>query len=554
MLSRLQKNPGLRLAIIGAISFFLFTLVLALHRHFTFYSSYDQGIFNQVFWNGTHGRFFQSSLSSQLSTNVVHASELPEVYYHRLGQHFTPALLLWLPIYYLFPYPATLTILQVILVSAAGLVLYVLARQYLEPQIAGMITISYYGANAVLGPTLSNFHDSSQIPLLIFSLLLAMEKRWWWLFALLSIAVVTVREDSGISLFSIGFYLIVSRRYPRIGLGVCCFSLAYLLVLTNLIMPIFSNDISKRFMLERFGQYVDGNEASTLDVIVGMIKRPWLLLHELITPPGATLRYLLGHTLPLAFVPFLSPASWLVPGFPLIKLLIGKGMSVLSITIRYAMTIVPGLFYGAILWWAGQGWRNFKPNLKELEPRKLTFSFQRFWMFCIGLSLLFTLTSNPNRTFYFLVPDSVDPWVYVSLPEQWQHASKIYPLLAKIPPEASVSATTYIIPHLSGRREIIRLPDLQLRNDERQVESVDYIIGDLWQLRRYQSAFDDDREKLQSIIAMLDRVIPEKEYGVRDFEEGVILLQKGQPNNPEALSAWSAFRLEIEPILNKGKG
>jgi len=554
MLSKIQKNPGLRLAIIGAISFFLFTLVLALHRHFTFYSSYDQGIFNQVFWNGTHGRFFQSSLSSQLSTNVVHAGELPEVYYHRLGQHFTPALLLWLPIYYLFPYPATLTVLQVTLVSAAGLVLYILARQYLEPHVAGMITISYYCANAVLGPTLANFHDSSQIPLLVFSLLLAMEKRWWWLFALLSIILVTVREDSGISLFSIGFYLIVSRRYPRIGLGVCCFSLAYLLVLTNLIMPIFSNDISKRFMLERFGQYVDGNEASTLDVIRGMVSRPWILLHELISPPGATLRYLLGHTLPLAFVPFLSPASWIVPGFPLLKLLIGKGMSVLSITIRYAMTIVPGLFYGAILWWAGQGWKNFKYNLAQLEPRKLTFSFQRFWVFCIGLSLLFTVTSNPNRTFYFLIPDSVDPLVYVSLPEQWQHAGKIYPLLAKIPADASVSATTYIIPHLSGRREIIRLPDLELRNDERQVEKVDYIIGDLWQLRRYQSAFDDDRSKLKSIIAMLDRIIPEKEYGVREFEEGVILLEKGEVNNPEALAAWSAFRLEMEPILNKSKG
>lgn len=146
MLSKFIAKPGLKLAVIGAIVFFILALFFGLNRHFTFYSSYDQGIFNQVFWNGIHGRFFQSSLSSQLSTNVVHANEIPEVYYHRSGQHFTPALLLWLPLYAIFPNPATLTVLQVSLVTAAGLVLYLLAKEYVEPKVAGMITISFYGA------------------------------------------------------------------------------------------------------------------------------------------------------------------------------------------------------------------------------------------------------------------------------------------------------------------------------------------------------------------------------------------------------------------------
>ncbi|NEN95597.1 MAG: DUF2079 domain-containing protein, partial [Moorea sp. SIO3I7] len=246
----MTKKPGLKLVITAAIAFFLFTLIFTLHRHYTFYSSYDQGIFNQVFWNGIHGRFFQSTLSSQLSTNVVHNGEVPNVYYHRLGQHFTPALLLWLPLYALFPFPATLTVLQVTLVTAAGVVLYILARQYLQPMLAAMITVSFYCANAILGPTLANFHDICQIPLFVFGLLLAMEKRWWWLFWLLAILILAVREDSGIGLFGVGFYLIVSRRYPRIGLAVCTLSFGYILVLTNLIMPIFSEDISQRFMIE----------------------------------------------------------------------------------------------------------------------------------------------------------------------------------------------------------------------------------------------------------------------------------------------------------------
>ncbi len=127
-----QKNSSLKWVVGVAIAFFIICLSLTLHRYFSFYASYDQGIFNQVFWNGAQGRFFQSSLSSALSTNVVHQGEFPSVSYHRLGQHFTPALLLWLPLYALFPSPVTLSVLQVTLITAAGLVLYLLARQHLE--------------------------------------------------------------------------------------------------------------------------------------------------------------------------------------------------------------------------------------------------------------------------------------------------------------------------------------------------------------------------------------------------------------------------------------
>jgi len=58
-------------------------------------------------------------------------------------------------------------------------------RRYLEPPLAAMITVSF-AAIAVIGPTLST-SDICQIPLFVFGLLLAMEKRWWWLFWLLSV-------------------------------------------------------------------------------------------------------------------------------------------------------------------------------------------------------------------------------------------------------------------------------------------------------------------------------------------------------------------------------
>jgi uncharacterized membrane protein len=542
MLSKMQEklpkifklkagNASKTVLLLAGIFFFL-CLLFTLHRYYTFYASFDQGIFNQVFWNNLHGRFFQSSLSSSLSTNVVHAGEVPTVYYHRLGQHFTPALLLWLPIYALFPSPATLTVLQVTLITAAGLVLYVLARQYLQPPLAVMITASFYGANAVIGPTLSNFHDICQIPLFVFTLLLAMEKRWWWLFWLLAVLILAVREDAGIGLFGVGVYMILSKRFPRAGVAVCILSFGYILVLTNLIMPLFSKDISQRFMLERFGQYADGEEASTIEIIWGMISNPLRLLVELFTPLDRTIKYLLGQWLPLAFVPAVAPGSWMIAGFPLLKLLLGKGESVLSITIRYALTVVPGLFYGSILWWS--------QRQQKLKP-----AFRRLWIGCICLSLFFTFTSNPNRTFYFVIPDSVKPLVYVSLPQQWQHVNQMRPLLAQIPPDASVSATTYIVPHLSSRREILRLPALELRNDAQEVIKVDYAIADLWQLQKYQAAFKSDRSLLKDLTPLIDQLINNGEYGIIGFEDGVILLKKAASSDTQAKAAWLQFRQEL---------
>ena len=546
MTSKFSIDSEKKAVVCCAIAFFTITLTLTLHRHFSFYSSYDQGIFNQVFWNGTHGNFFQSTLSSQLSTNVIHSGEVPYVGYHRLGQHFTPALLLWLPIYYLFPYPATLTVLQVIFVTTAGLVLYPLARIYLKPAIATLITVSFYGANAVVGPTLGNFHDLSQIPLFMFSLLLAMEKRCWWLFTIFAICTLAVREDSGITLFGVGVYLILSRRYPRIGLGVCLGSFLYVLGVTNLIMPLFSSDISQRFMLENFGQYAQGNQASTLEIIFNMVTNPRKLLVELFTPFFSTLKYLLGQWLPLAFIPVVAPAAWAIAIFPLLQLFLSQGDLVLSISIRYAIIVTPGLFYGSILWWAGQGFGNVNKAITQCKPRQLRPQFRRFWIFCICLSLFFTVTSNPSQTFYFLIPDSIKPLVYISAPKQWQRSQIINSLLAKIPANASVSATSFIIPHVSGRREVIRLPGLEIRGDNQEIHQVDYLIADLGIMERYQVVFSNYGTDLKVITQLIQQVLQNQEYGVVGFNQGIILLHKGVNSSPKAMNAWQTYLKRVQ--------
>lgn len=534
--TKLRDRPGLRRVLIVATVFWAIALILSLHRYHTLYASYDQGIFNQVFWNNSHGRLFQSSLSSALSSSVVHDGDAPEVFYRRLGQHFTPALLLWVPFYILHPQAVTLVFLQVTLITAGGLVLYLLARQHLPPMLSAWIASAYYAANAVIGPVFSNFHDISQIPLFTFTLLLAMEKRLWWLFWLMAGLTLIVREDAGIGLFGIGVYMVLSRRFPRAGVALCTIAFGYILTCTNVFMPAFSEDISKRFMIERFGQYVDSDEATTLDVLKAMLSQPWLVLWEFVNPPLENLKYLLGQWLPFAFVPAISPASWAIAGFPLLKIFSQQGESATSINIRYALGVVPGLAYGTILWWAQHGDR-FRPP------------FKRWWLGFMVASVFFSFTSSPHRVLYFLIPDSFDPWVYVSLPRQWSHVRHINHLMAQIPDDSSVSATTYLIPKLSSRRAIIRLPWYEYRGDDRQIHPVDYLFADLWRTSQYQVAFKSERNEFRNSTVLFDQKTAAGEYGVIGVEDGVALLQRGVPSDPAAAAAWLALRAELQPIL-----
>lgn len=536
----LAKQPWRKRVLGFAAAFWLVCTSLVLLRYYNFYPTYaafDQGIFDQVFWNNLHGRWFESSLSSTLSTHVVHDSQPPSVDYRRLGQHFTPALLVWLPFYALFSSPAGLSVLQVTIVTAAGLVLYALARQYHPPQLSGWIAGSFYAANAVLGPTVANFHDLCQIPLYIFGLLLAMERRSWWLFGGLAVLTLLVREDAGVVLFSVGMYLVLSRRYPRVGLAVCVLSFGYMLALTTWVMPLFSSDVSRRFTVEQFGQYVDGNEATTLDVIKGILSKPWRLLVELVSPINTTIKYFLAQWLPLAFVPAFSPSAWVLAGFPLLKNMISQDVTALSIDLRYAITIVPGLFYGAILWWAKHRDR-FQPRLKRL------------WLLCLGVALILTIISNPNRALSFAIPDSFVPWVYTSPARQWQHVGVIRSLIRQIPPDASLAATTYIVPHVSNRRDLVRFPIMRLRNDQQEVIQVEYAVVDLWQLVQYQEAFKDDRERLQSMVPIVDRLL-QRRYGLVDFQDGVVFLRRKTDSNLTALANWNAYEQELQPILQR---
>ncbi|WP_369820080.1 DUF2079 domain-containing protein [Synechococcus sp. 1G10] len=514
-----QVRAG-RTVLVAAALFALTGLLLQWWRLQVLTASYDQGIFLQTIWSGLHGHPFESTLSSQLSTNVIHAGEPPSLGYHRLGQHFTPALLLWVPLVGLLGIWA-LPLVQVGLMTAAGLVLHRIAQERLEdPWLAAFLACSFFGANAVIGPTWGNFTDLAQLPLAVLLLWYGLQRRNWWLVTVAALAVPMIREDTGVLLVGVSLWILVRQRqrWP-LALGLAALGMGWVLLVTNVLMPLFSDDNSRRFMVENFGQYIDeAQQASSLEVLLKALGQPWVVLRELIWPPGETLRYLLAQGLPLMLVPLISLDSWLLMGLPLLGLLLAQGSNnPLSINLRYALLVVPGLFAGAIEWWSR--------HPQTFARRRL----RRVWSGCIALSLLFTLLANPNRSLSFLIPDSIDPWVYSSPPRQWSHGANARDLLRLIPEGASVAATTPLVPYLALRPVLIRFPNGVIYRDRQgRQNAVDWIAVDLDWLRRYAVAFPNDREALENSLEALS-TLPEP-YGVRAFSDGVVLLQRNAPD------------------------
>jgi uncharacterized membrane protein len=537
-----QNQTGLRQVIILAATFFIVVLTFSIINYESFLITYDHGLFNQIFWNSVHGKLFQSSLSSAASSASLMDRQLSYPSYIHLGQHFVIDFLLWMPIYALFPSPITLIVLQVTLIAAAGIVLYFLARHYLSVPISVMIVASYYGANGVIGPTLGNFYEHCQIPLFVFSLLLALEKQRWVLFWIFAALTLGTREDVGITLFGIGAYLIFSRRYPRTGIALCAVSFSYVVLITTTVMPMFSVDSSRLYLANYFRKFVKTETPSTLELLWAIISQPQIIIEVLFTNFSRRILYLLGHWLPLAFVPVITSSAWIMTVFPLSVLLLQVfNQSATSINTRYTLSVIPGLFYGAILWWSKHP-EIFKPRL------------HRFWIGCICLSMLLTYTSNPHRSLYFISPYSIQPWVYQSLSAQLDHAADLKTVFNLIPKDASISTSSYIVSHLSGRRNIIRLEVMQMKDENGKTVDVDYGLLDLWQLQQNNLKAPIDRGRVRGGVRFTDEALRIGSYGIAEVLDGVVLIQKGITSKPEVLSAWLKLRQEIEPLMqNKQK-
>jgi len=217
---------ALAAAVIAAIVFGS----LALLRHWTFHSTAsDLAVFDQVLWNTIHGRFMESTLS--LARCEPHSF---------FGDHFSPALLLMLPIYAVFPHPETLIVVQTIALALGVWPIYLLARHFLPGSGERLVWVAAFLLSAPLSwIALYDFHEITLavLPLGFAMYFLATRRTVPMILCLL--AALLAKEEVAVIGVGFGVALALQRRWLPSALVIAGSVFAFVVTL-KVIIPFFA--------------------------------------------------------------------------------------------------------------------------------------------------------------------------------------------------------------------------------------------------------------------------------------------------------------------------
>jgi uncharacterized membrane protein len=229
LVDRLARHEG-RIAFALVAGYALLFGALSLIRHWSLHSTgLDLGVFDQVVWNTSQGRFMESTLSLDRCT--------PHSFF---GDHFSPILVALVPLYWIAPHPETLLVVQTVALALGAWPVYLLARALLPRGIERLIWILAYVLGAPLAfITLYDFHEVALAVLpLGFAMYFLVTRRSLPMIVALLVAF-TVKEE--IALIGIGFgvALLFQGRWRGAAIVAIGSTAAFVLTL-KVIIPAFA--------------------------------------------------------------------------------------------------------------------------------------------------------------------------------------------------------------------------------------------------------------------------------------------------------------------------
>jgi uncharacterized membrane protein len=211
-------------------------------RHRTYHSfGFDLGLYDQVFWNTTQGRWFESTMTGAM----------PQPH-SQLGDHFTPIYLLVVPFYLAYAHPETLLVVQTFVIALGAWPIYLLAKSKLPPGYAVLCVLVYFLFVPLAYMNLYDFHETSFsiAPLGFAVYFLERGKRLWFVASLL--VTFLVKEEMALIGLGFGLYVLLGKRDWKLGLPVLVGSLAAFEVILQVMIPYFAGGKSFPYIADRY--------------------------------------------------------------------------------------------------------------------------------------------------------------------------------------------------------------------------------------------------------------------------------------------------------------
>jgi uncharacterized membrane protein len=367
-------------------------------------SALDLAYFDQVVWNAAQGHGFVSSFAP----------------YPFFGQHFSPALGLLVPFYWIHPSPLWLLGAQSLALGAAVVPLYLLARTWLDHSSSMVVCLAYTAQLFVLRGVGYDFHtEALAVPFVFVAVLGAARASGTGdgVLLLSGVAPMLCKEDGALVSLGIGF-LAWAVLHRRAGLALMATSVVYGVVVTTVVMPAIRGgqpgDLIDRYAY--LGSSVPG-------VLLGLATNPQVALLHVFSPgPLIAVAIMLGG---VAFLPLARPLAAAAALPALMLELLSSHVSQSTLLDQYGLQPGPLLFVAALL-----GWVRISPRLKA-SPRPVLL---------VG-TVIALVWAGP-----------------VPALGSWNNGAAARTLASEVPPDASVGASSDLATMLAERKSIVARP------------------------------------------------------------------------------------------------
>ncbi|WP_069806571.1 DUF2079 domain-containing protein [Vulcanisaeta thermophila] len=288
-------------------------------KYLTFHThAADLGIFAQAIASALfHHRFFYETI------DIAIIPRPGPLGYSFFDVHFSPTLLITLPLYALYPSPLTLLVFQSVMVALGALPIYWFGRYLGREWLGVLLAVLYLMNPLVQGANSFDFHmETLFMPLTLYMLYFLFTRRWRLYYPFLILSLGTI-EFAPLPLFLMGLsYTAMNHRRRDLimhGFITMITSLAFLalaLEVKHLLNPMGPTTASPLAGLPP--QY---SSSFDLSILAAIIKNPLLVVRLYSSYGTYKLLYFLELYSPFAFLPFLDPLILPSLAWPLVSFL-----------------------------------------------------------------------------------------------------------------------------------------------------------------------------------------------------------------------------------------
>lgn len=413
------RHPWIPIAVMAGVFTLVLSVISVMKYRMYLAPNYDFGIFAQM---------YEYMLDTGLPLSTCERDGLLS----HFAVHISPIFYLLLPLYALAPCPETLLIAGCALVASGVIPLVLICRaRGMAERHTTVFAGLYLLYPCFAGGCLWHLHENNFLPALLLWLLLAIEKHRPWWAALAALAVCCVKEDAAVYVAVIAMYCLFTADTRRIGRWLLLLSVLWFLVATGL-LAVFGDGV----MTGRYENYANAGEG-LFGTIRATIQDPLYVLGQSFAKDKWG--FILQTLLPLGLLPLLTrkPTRFIlwIP-YVLVNLMSNYGYQH-HVGFQYGFGSGALLLYLTVL--------NHADNLSsEKAPPAPVWRRLPLLGVCFGLIVGAAAFGKMLET----------PKGYAASVET---RACIDEVLEQIPEEASVSASTFFIPHLADQKELYEL-------------------------------------------------------------------------------------------------